>query len=102
MLQNYHKEVSPIQELREEERAGDLQQRLRFLLRQPPMGEEERQLARQWGAADGEADQGLLVLIQLVELAKGGNLTAFRELRSLLEQGAASQKEVCIFDDISS
>lgn len=79
-----------------------MQQRLRLLLAQPPMGEEEWQRARQWGAAEEEADQALLLLIQLVEAAKGGNLTAFRELRSLLEQGAASQKEVCILDDISS
>ena len=45
---------------------------------------------------------GMLLVISLFEAAKNGNMTAIREILSLLEKGSPDGQEVLIIDDIST
>ncbi|GEM_PF-3731020 len=69
---------------------------LRLLLSQPA---EDDSFAA-YALPEEQRTLGMLLLLRLVDSAKEGNLSAFKELRSLLESGENKGEEVTLIDDI--
>lgn len=72
---------------------------LRLLLSQPVSGEQAAAFA-DYQLPDEQKTNGMLLLIRLLDSAKEGNFSAFREIRSLLENSETKGEEVLLIDDI--
>lgn len=75
---------------------------LQALLDKPAREEAAVALFDAYDLPEEERSNGNLLLLQLLDSAKGGSSTAFREIRSLLENSTAKGEEVLLIDDISS
>ena len=75
---------------------------LQELLDKPAREEAAAALFDAYDLPEEERSNGNLLLIQLLDSAKGGSSTAIREIRSLLESGGSKGEEVLLIDDISS
>lgn len=80
----------------------DLVRDLRQLLNVSVTDGQQRQRAAELGLDPEKLCNGMLLVISLFEAAKSGNMTAIREILSLLEKGSPDGQEVLIIDDIST
>ncbi len=69
---------------------------LRLLLSQPA----EDAAFSAYELPEEQKTLGMLLLLRLVDSAKEGNLSAFKELRGLLDSGEDRGEEVTLIDDI--
>ena len=69
---------------------------LRLLLSQPA----EDAAFSAYELPEEQKTLGMLLLLRLVDSAKEGNLSAFKELRDLLDSGEDRGEEVTLIDDI--
>ena len=73
------------------------------LLACPLKDGEQKKQAKALGLPPAMRNNAALIAIALFDQAKGGNMQAIKEVRSLAEEQAESQKgEVVIVDDVSA
>lgn len=75
---------------------------MRKLLKAPVRDEEQIQRAAEYGIKPKQLCHGMLVLMALLDAAESGNMTAIKEIRTMLDEGSAEGREVKIIDDIPS
>lgn len=81
-------------------REFELAAAMRKLLNTPVRDEAQIQRAAQFGVKPRQLCHGMLVLMALLDGAENGNMTAIKEICSMLEDSAAAGREVTIIDDI--
>ena len=78
----------------------DLKKASRWLLDQPVKEKPQLEKMAEYKLPKALRCRGMLLVIQLYEAALGGNLTAMKELRNLLEEEGSAGEEVVIVDDV--
>ncbi len=78
----------------------DFSKNMKKLLNLPVTEEEELQRALRYGIKPSQLCHGMVLLMALLDAAEGGNLSAIKEIRSMLEDASSQKKEVTIIDDI--